>query len=147
MVAPVAKGPVLERADLEDLVVQRTQGLLLEVDDGHDEVATREKATAASSPVSMAALYSSRRSSLSSWKCTVLGAQADLLVHSRSAATLLGREVGEDGVDGAGLADEVLGEQGHRAGSSLVWRGHGAGPRPRGSSSGRRLGGGASAVC
>ena len=142
MVAPVAKGPVLERSDLEDLVVQRAEGLLLEVDDGHDEVATLQLREGHGSlepclhggPVLLVLGPDARHDALGLLLVLVvveahgveLGAQADLLVdsagqvlHAEAAqlagplggdAALLGSEVGEDGVDGAGLADEVLGE-------------------------------------
>ena len=72
-----------------------------------------------------------------------LGAQADLLVdsagqvlHAEAAqlagplggdATLLEREVGEDRVDGAGLADEVLGEVEEAGPSSRLLVGSGEG--------------------
>ena len=71
VVAPVAKGPVLERADLEDLVVQRAESLLLEVDDGHDEVAT----------LHLREGHRSLETGLHGGSVVlVLGAQADLLV-------------------------------------------------------------------
>ena len=138
----MAKGPVLERADLEDLVVQRAESLLLEVDDGHDEVATlhlREGHRSLETglhggPVVLVFGPGARHDALALLLVLVvveahgveLGAQADLLVdsagqvlHAKTAqlagplgsdAALLGRKMGQGGVHGARLADEVLGE-------------------------------------